>query len=41
MNANIDLKKTKILEQIDVYGSLLEAKQYQSLARLDKIKFLK
>ena len=38
--ANIDLKKTKILKQIDVYCSLLEGKQYQSLTKPDKIEFL-
>ena len=30
----------KLLKQIDVYGSLLEAKQRQSLAKPDKIRFL-
>ena len=39
INANIDLTK-KFLKQIDVYGSLLEAKWRQSLAKPDKIKFL-
>ena len=34
------LKKTKIYKQIDVYGSLLEGKQHQSLTKPDKIKFL-
>jgi len=38
-NANIDLEG-KILNQIDVYGSLLEGKRHQSLAKPDKIKFL-
>ena len=38
-NANIDLEE-KILKQIDVYGSLLEGKLNQSLAKPDKIKFL-
>ena len=38
--ANIDLKKTKILKQIDVYSSLLEGKQHQSLTKPDKIEFL-
>ena len=40
INANIDLKNTKILKQIDVYGSLLEGKQHQSLTKPDKIEFL-
>ena len=40
INTNIDLKKTKILKQIDVYSSLLEGKQHQSLTKPDKIKFL-
>ena len=40
INANIDLKKTKILEQIDVYSSPLEGKQHQSLTKPAKIKFL-
>ena len=31
INANIDLKKTKIHKQIDVYSSLLEGKQHQPL----------
>ena len=35
----MDLKK-KLLKQIDVYGSLLEVKQHQSLAKPDKIEFL-
>ena len=39
INANIDLTK-KLLKQIDVYGSLLEAKRRQSLAKPDKIRFL-
>ena len=38
INANIDLKK-KILKQIDVYGSLLEGKRHQSLAKPDKLNF--
>ena len=38
--ANIDLKKTKILKQIDVYSSLLEGKQHHSLTKPDKIEFL-
>ena len=38
--ANIDLKKTKILKQIDVYSSLLEGKQHHSLTKSDKIEFL-
>ena len=40
INTNIDLKKTKILKQIDVYSSLLEGKQHQSLTKPDKIEFL-
>ena len=40
INANIDLKKKKILKQIDVYSSLLEGKQRQFLTKPDKIKFL-
>ena len=40
INANNDLKKTEILKQIDVYSSLLEGKQHQSLMKPDKIKFL-
>ena len=36
----IDLKKKKLLKQIDVYGSLLEGKRHRSLAKPDKIKFL-
>ena len=32
-------EKKKLLKQIDVYGSLLEAKRRQSLAKPDKIKF--
>ena len=40
INANIDLKKTKILKRIDVYGSLLEGKQHQSVTMPDKIEFL-
>ena len=39
INANIDLTK-KLLKQVDVYGSLLEAKRRQSLAKPDKIRFL-
>ena len=39
INANIDLTK-KLLQQIDVYGSLLEAKRRQSLTKSDKIRFL-
>ena len=37
INANIDLTK-KLLQQIDVYGSLLEGKR--ASLWLDKIKFL-
>ena len=33
-------QEKKILKQIDVYGSLLEGQQHQSLAKPDKIKFL-
>ena len=40
INANIDLKKTKIHKHIDVYSSLLEGKQHQSLTKPDKIEFL-
>ena len=40
INANINLKKTKILKQIDVYSSFLEGKQHQFLTKPDKIKFL-
>jgi len=37
---NIDLKeKTTHDKQIDVYGSLLEGKWLQSLAKPDRIKF--
>ena len=39
INANIDLTK-KLLKQVDVYGSLLEAKRRQSLAKPDKMRFL-
>ena len=38
MNANIDLIK-KLLEQINVYGCLLEGKRHQSLAKADKLKY--
>ena len=38
INANIDLTK-KLLEQIDVYGCLLEGKRHQSLAKPDKLKY--
>jgi len=34
------ISKKEILKQIDVYGSLLEGKRHQSLAKPDKIKFL-
>jgi len=34
------ISRKKTLSQIDVYGSLLDGKQHQSLARPDKIKFL-
>ena len=39
INANIGLTK-KLLKQIDVYGSLPEAKRRQSLTKPDKIRFL-
>ena len=39
VNANIDLTK-KLLKQIDVYGSFLEAKRCQSLTKPEKIRFL-
>ena len=39
INANIDLTK-KLLKQVDMYGSLLEAKRRQSLTKPDKIRFL-
>ena len=38
-NANIDLKKKKILKQTDVYCSVLEGKRHQSLAKADKLNF--
>ena len=31
--------KKKLLEQIDVYGCLLEGKRHQSVAKPDKLKF--
>ena len=34
------ISRKKILKQIDVYGSILEGKRHQSLAKPDKIKFL-
>ena len=34
------ISRKRILKQIDVYGSLLEGKRHQSLAKPDKIKFL-
>jgi len=34
------ISRNKTLSQIDVYGSLLEGKRHQSLAKPDKIKFL-
>ena len=39
MQTLINLKK-EILKQINVYGSLLEGKRHQSLAKPAKIKFL-
>ena len=33
-------EKNQILKQTDVYGSLLEGKRHQSLAKPDEIKFL-
>ena len=33
-------EKNQILKQTDVYDSLLEGKQHQSLVKPDKIKFL-
>ena len=37
---NANILEEKMLKQIDVYGSLLERKRHQSLAKPDKINFL-
>ena len=36
-NTNIDLKKKKILSQIDVYCGILEGKRHQSLEKPGKV----